>query len=288
MLILVLVACSKPADTDGGTDSDVDTDSGTSSGALTLDNCTTSFGDGVPAFFTTYFRCVDVTVDGDGVAIATSDLPPHPSPYYSATSPNDEEFDTRGGDYHQNPNNLAEKALVVHVPSAPVGRGIVVTEELHDLTMGTSDDEYPGGTAGVGLDGAALFDATARQGDDIREEKWTFDEWAAHPAPDGTYHHHSANPAALAVLAHEGLDGEVYGVMCDGTVLLGCDELDGTAVDAGSLDAQGGHVGDIADADGTVYFTGRYHAHLCTDFVEEGFTPEIQYYGACEVDGGGP
>jgi hypothetical protein len=87
------------------------------------------------------------------------------------------------------------------------------------------------------------------------------------------------------VLAWLGRDegAEIYGIMCDGTVVLGCTEADGTAP-AGDLDAQGGHVHDVGDGT-TTWFTARYHTHVC----ESGrrFTPEIRYYEACPVEGGG-
>jgi hypothetical protein len=73
---------------------------------------------------------------------------------------------------------------------------------------------------------------------------------------------------------------EVYGVMCDGTFVLGCVELDGSAP-AGALDAQGGHVGDLRDARGTVHFAARYHTHVCPSAGGRKYTPEIQYYSAC-------
>jgi hypothetical protein len=84
------------------------------------------------------------------------------------------------------------------------------------------------------------------------------------------------------VLAAAGLPKtEVYGIMCDGTVVLGCTELDGSAT-PDPLDAQGGHVSDVTDAAGTVHFAARYHVHVCPSTVgARKFTPEIQYYTTC-------
>ena len=257
-----------------------------------LDTCSSSFGDGVPAFYTTYFRCVDVSVDGDDLVLASTDLPPHPSPYYETASENWEAWDDRGGEYHQNPNTLTAQAFVLRIPSAPVAKGIVVTEDMRDLTMLTSLDEFPGGTIGIALDGVSLYNATAAPGDDIREEQYTFDTWSAHPSPDGAYHHHSPNPGGLAVLEANGLvsthvpgeaEIELYGIACDGTVVLGCTELDGGAVATEELDAQGGHVGDLRGADGTLHFAVRYHTHMCAAIDADAFTPEIQYYNRCTV-----
>ena len=38
---------------------------------------------------------------------------------------------------------------------------------------------------------------------------------------------------------------EIYGFMCDGTLVLGCTELDGSIPDDSDFDAQNGHVHDI-------------------------------------------
>jgi hypothetical protein len=82
---------------------------------------------------------------------------------------------------------------------------------------------------------------------------------------------------------------ELYGIMCDGTVVMGCTELDGSALNTSDWDAQNGHVHDIIDEDGTLMFEDRYHTHICYDTIteedtdgngyqEHEFTPEISYY----------
>ncbi len=292
MLLILTLACT----TSGDVPDTAITDSA-SDGLRTLDNCAASFAADVPAFYTTYFRCVDVSMDGDEVVIGTNDLPPHPSSYYPESDPNWEAWDDRGGEYTQNPNSIASQAFVLRIPAAPVAKGLTITDALVDLTMMTSDEEYPAGTIGVALDGVSLYNATAAPGDDIRDEQYGFDVWEAHPSPDSAYHHHSPNPAGLAVLVAAGFatttapgaaEVELFGIICDGTVVLGCTELDGTEVVSADLDAQGGHLGDLRDADGTTHFAGRYHTHMCTAIDEDAFTPEIQYYGSCEVAGVGP
>lgn len=292
----MLLACAADPTFSDSAESVDSGDTGAASALRTLDTCPTSFGEGVPAFYSTYFRCVDVSVEGDEVLIATTDLPPHPSSYYDEASENWEAWDDRGGDYFQNPNRLAEQAFVVRVPQNPVSKGITVTEALVDLEMRTSDDEYAAGTIGVALDGVSLYNATAAPGDDIRDEKYTFDVWEAHPSPDSAYHHHSPNPGGLAVLKALGLSTttvpgeaeiELFGINCDGTVVLGCTELDGSAPQTADFDAQGGHVGDLTDSAGLTHFTDRYHTHMCAAINEDAFTPEIQYYSSCSVSGVG-
>jgi hypothetical protein len=141
----------------------------------------------------------------------------------------------------------------------------------------------------VALDSVAMFNAVAAPGDDIDDERFTFDVYQAHPAPDGTYHYHAASPGPLEVLAAEGLttltepgsaDIELFGILCDGTVVLGCTELDG-GVPADDLDAQGGHIHDITDAAATTQFEDRYHAHVCPSGGGRAYSPELQYYDTC-------
>lgn len=256
--------------------------------AQTLQTCGTDVADDVPAFFSTYFRCVEATVDGDDVVLWTDDLPPHPSPYYETSHPNWVAFDDRGGDWFQNPNVLEAQDLTMRVPLEPTPRGVTITADLVDRAAMTSDEEYElAEVQGLAIDGTGLYSGLAGPGDDIREEKYTFDLYEGHPQQEGAYHHHSPTPGPLAVLAEAGLvttttpgeaEVELFGVMCDGTVVLGCTELDGSAPDSADLDAQLGHVHDVTDADGTTHFTERYHTHVCAAFSDDAFTPEIRYY----------
>ena len=269
------------ADADGDTDSDTDADT---DAERTLDNCSGSVDSDAPAFFQTYFKCATITYEDGTVTLSILDLPPHRSPYYDPDSPNYEPFDDRGGTHFQNPNTLSQQAISMDFPMSATAKGIDI-DRLVDQQAGTSDEEYHSmGTPGMNLDGTAMFHGVAAPGDLLSEERYTFDTWEGHPQNTGVYHHHSANPAALAVLEKIGAvssavpgeaEIEVYGVMCDGTVLLGCTELDGSAP-SGDVDAQGGHVHDITDADGTTHFTDRYHTHMCDGFY--GYAPEIAYY----------
>lgn len=147
------------------------------------------------------------------------------------------------------------------------------------------------GAAGIALDGTALFNPLARPGDDIEVERFTFDTYNAHPSPDGTYHYHSSSRGPLEVLAKKGLVTntipgeaglELFGIMCDGTVVMGCTELDGSEPEADGLDAQGGHVHDLVDGDGLTLWAGRYHTHICAGRLPFEYTPEIQVHTTCD------
>lgn len=279
--MLLLLACS--ADPAG-----LDSAPATTSAARSLDDCGGNVDDDVPEPFRSWFRCADLASDGSWLQVYSVDLPPHPSPYYAEDSDNWEAFDDRGGAWHQNPNQIAAQEMLLSLPLDPVAKGIEVSEDMVDESAGTHDEEYHGAFQGLGPDGTALFTGVAAPGDSIADEEYTFDLYEGHPTDRGTYHHHGANPAALAVLSWLGLtdteepgagEVELYGVMCDGTVVLGCTELDGA--DPGALDAQNGHVADVVDPDGSVLFAGRYHTHACAALGRT-LTPEIQYYeGEC-------
>lgn len=290
-----LAACSpsSPGTTggDGGTGGG---DGGTAAGERTLDNCGGSVAADVPDFYKTYFACVTITTTATGVLIKSDNLPPHKSYYYGEGNPNYAPFDfSRGSMYRANPNKLAARTFSVDIPNTPVAKGLTVTAALVDKMMRTSNDEYPGGSAGVALDSVALYNATAAPGDNIDQEAYTFDNYEAHPSPDSAYHYHAPSPGPLEVLKKRGISAsavvgsgspEVYGIMCDGTLVLGCTELDGAAIPTMGFDAQNGHVHDIKDKAGKTHFTGRYHTHLCAAKLPTfRYTPEIQYHTTCRV-----
>ncbi len=267
------------------------TDAGVRANERTLDTCTTNIDANAPEFYKRYFKCVTVTTTATGVTISSNGLPPHRSYYYGSGNANFEDFDTtRGPQYRANPNRIATKTIAFGVPNTPVSRNLTVSSSLVDGTVGTSTNEYPMGPAGMALDGVALFNPLAAPGDNIENEKYTFDVYDGHPPQDGSYHYHTTSKGPLEVLKKAGLiitttpgsaSIELYGIMCDGTPVLGCKELDESSP-SGSLDAQGGHAHDLNDKEGTTLLAGRYHTHLCpTSATGRKFTPEIQYYSSC-------
>ncbi len=258
----------------------------TSTTGATLADCTTAVGAGVGSFYSSYFLCVDVSASGAGDAISSDGLPPHESPYWGEGHELYVAFDDRGGTHFQNPNVIGAGDIAFTIPADPVPQaGLTITEALVDTTMQTSGFEYSGGPVGVALDGVAMFAAMAAPGDDIYDEAFTFDLYEGHPA-GAKYHYHWHSQGPLEVLQDKGLtasatpgegDVEVYGIFCDGTVVLGCTELDGSAPDTADLDAQNGHVHDLDDGS-VVHFAERYHTHVCAALGRFELFPEIAYY----------
>ena len=259
---------------------------GTDDAEVTLASCSHSIGEGVGDFYATYFACVDLSVAGGGTTIATDGLPPHPSPYYAEGHPNHVAWDDRGGTHRQNPNELASLDYAMTIPDNPVPKGITIDSAMVDNAMNTSEHEYSGGPVGIALNGVVIFAAMAAPGDELAEEAFTFDLYEGHPAGEA-YHYHFETPGPLEVLVDRGLSEsadpgaggvEIYGIMCDGTLVLGCTELDGSIPDDSDFDAQNGHVHDISDGT-TTFFTKRYHIHVCPDrWPDYPFFPEIAYY----------
>ncbi len=289
-LLALTVACG-----DGGEDTSAGSGGTSASAELTLDNCPATVGADVPNFYKTYFKCSDIELSGENVIIHSRGLPPHQSYYYGTGSANYTAFDTsRGADYAPNPNHIAELDITLTVPLEPTAiADNAISADRVDGMMGTDAGEYRAGPAGVALDSVMLYNAVAAAGMDIENEMYTFDSYEAHPDMNGRYHYHAPSMGPLEVLvalgekaeATVGSSGsELYGIMCDGTVVLGCTELDGSTPDASDFDAQNGHVHDLSDGTATL-ITQRYHVHLChTLDPMRHFTPEIQYYEACDVN----
>ena len=189
---------------------------------------------------------------------------------------------------------------MISIPVDPTPRtGLTIDAEAVDGVVNTSDYEYPMNYIGCALNGATMYNPCAAPGDVIEDEALSFDLYNGHPG-GGAYHYHTTSPGPLEVLAYKMPDVvtnttpgsaelEIFGINCDGVVVMGCTELDGSAVDPTEWDAQNGHVSDMVGMDGTVYFENRYHTHICyTDISDDDadnngypdheFTPEISYY----------
>ena len=296
-LVFLLGACeAAETDSTNSTDgTDGTEDGGDESDVLDLDTCPESIAGGVAPFYQQYFACSDIEV-GNGATVARTDgLPPHPSPYYETDHANYVPFDDRGGTHNQNPGVIGEGNYEIVIPDNPTPKGVVIDASMVDNTMNTSAEEYSGGPVGIALDGVVIFAAMAAPGDDLAREQFTFDLYEGHPAGE-TYHYHFNTPGPLEVLVAFGHSDnatpgagsvELYGIMCDGTVVLGCTELDGSVPTDADFDAQNGHVHDLGDGAAT-HFTDRYHTHVCPSrWPDYPFFPEIAYYdtSGCPVMG---
>jgi hypothetical protein len=285
---------------------------------ISLDTCGGTVGTGVPDFYRNYFMCSDrsLSADGSSVVITTYSLPPYSSPYYPSTHPNYLDFtiDRAGkvcgtgvplgtnGCYIKNPSTLTQQLVTLTIPLEPVAKGIDVNANTSQIDNTSGDHyDYSGAVMGVATNGIVLFSGFAAPGDDINAESYTFDSHEGHPQGQGSYHHHKYAPGPLEVLRKAGYTNSVtpgspgggvefYGITCDGVLVFGVTELDGTTP-TGTLDAQGGHTHDIKDEAGTLHFSGRYHVHLSPSAIGSNskaykYMPELQYYSTCTTSGG--
>jgi hypothetical protein len=269
------------------------------SGELTLDNCQTNIAADVPAFYKTYFRCVTITMENNEVVIVSKGLPPYKTYYYGKNSPNFTEFDTsRGTQYKPNPNVIKESKTTIRIPMAPKMKTTLpaITTALVDGEQGPPNQtfDYKPGPVGIALNSVLMFNPLARPPDKIEDEQFTFDDYNAHPQMDGQYHYHAITKGPLQVLVKNGIttqsepgkaELELYGILCDGTLVMGCTELDQSSPTTTDFDAQNGHLHDIKGKDGTLHFSQRYHVHICPTWPMKTrqFTPEIQYYDTCSA-----
>lgn len=300
-LSLLCAACGS-----SGTTNPTTSDAGTSDAASSVDGgggvsgaCTTTVTGDVPEVYKRFFSCSDLSATDTDVVIHTRALPPYKTYYYGQGSPNYAPFDTsRGPEYKGNPNTLKEQNVTLRIPKSPVARGVTVTAAIVDGVAGgpMSTYDYKMGAAGVATNSVLMYNPLAAPGDDIEKEKYTFDDYNAHPDPGGNYHYHTTSKGPLEELVRRGVitkstpgtaEIEVYGVMCDGTFVLGCTEMDGGAPNQSDLDAQNGHIHDMLGKDGATLAAGRYHIHMCpTGFLAAArkFTPEVRYYSTCVVE----
>ena len=287
------------------------------SNSYKLSTCNSSIGSNVPEFFQKYFQCVDIQLSESGnyINIYYNGLPPYESWYYDSNDPNNIGWESQGeGSFLIENAYILEMDYVISIPVNPIprsdddsdfaicGQGEGCPDEVDgELTANGVTHEYPMGSVGVALNGVNIFNPCAAPPDIIEDEAASFDLYSGHPAgSSGIYHYHTTSKGPLEVLNSKGLvseqnttpgDGEIeiYGIMCDGTVILGCTELDGSSPNSSDWDAQNGHIHDLVDETGTILLENRYHTHICyseitdidTDgngFQEHEFTPEISYY----------
>ena len=272
----------------------------------TLETCETDISSDVPEFFQKYFRCVTIRMSESGnyVNLYYKGLAPYESWYYTPDDPNSMSWESQGEGYFQIPNAyIQETSYVISIPVNPIPRADLLIDDFQvdgEVTTSGPTYEYPMSSVGSALNGVSMFNPCAAPPDEIEDEAYSFDLYSGHPAgSSGIYHYHTSSSGPLEVLAHN-LDEvtntnpgsgeiEMYGIMCDGAVVMGCTELDGSPVNISDWDAQNGHVHDMVDEGGNLMFENRYHTHICYDetteedtdgngYQEHEFTPEISYY----------
>ena len=253
--------------------------------AYTLANCHTH----LPWYLDDYVRCTYVEERSGHLYIRSNSMPPHESQYYSSDSLNYLMSDMQEEDHHV---PISERLIEMIVPKKPVVREINVDEQL-DTLAGPSEYAYPTGVIGIAIDGVAFVNEDVSLSDEgiVPEGQ---DSYSGHVDETGLYHYHSRSSGPLEALKYNGQiktavagegEKELYGIMCDGTLVLGCTELSGREPDSSNFDGQNGHRHTIIKKFGKSFLKKRYHTHICPEkYPDWQALPEIQYYSSCIID----
>lgn len=154
---------------------------------------------------------LSVTVNGSTRVVHTNDLPSVPTGIFPIL-PN-----TTAYEYDRNPNAITAQTITLNLPANPA-----------DAARPTC---VSGGTIGVMLDGAVLFDSVDAGGRDAVAHE-VQDGCGGHPQMNGVYHYHSLSPcmnfgspsAGTSPLLGYALDGYgIYGPFQDGKLLANSD-----------------------------------------------------------------
>jgi len=191
-----------------------------------------------PIAFSNFRDGVTVYVEGDYVVVESKGVPDHKSPYYNTSNSLYEAYNGDNGNFHLNPNRIAEQNLTFRLPIVP---------------QATSNNEAtPLGPIGVSLNGVPFFNQYAGPNQPLTNEINSFDQYLGHPQQQGSYHYH-VEPVYLTDLVGE--DG-LLGFLLDGFPVYGPRE-DGSNVTNQDLDAFHGHEHATIE-----YPDGIYHYHV--------------------------
>ena len=242
-----------------------------------------------PWYLDDYVRCAYVEDRSGHLYIRSNSVPPHESRYFPPESLNYPVSDILD---EINYVSISEKLIEMIVPKNPLAREIDVDEELNaDSSPG--DNAYPAGAIGIAINGVALVNKDLFVSDEgvIPDGR---DPYGGHVDESGLYHYHSRSDGPLEVLEYSGQvetpvvgkgEKELYGFMCDGTLILGCTELSGGEPDSSDFDAQNGHRHTIIKKFGKSFLKNRYHTHICPEkYPDWQRLPVIQYYSSCIIE----
>lgn len=250
-----------------------------------LANCYTH----IPWYLDDYVRCAYVEERSGNLYIRSNSMPPYDSHFYPSDSLNYPVSVTLDEENHV---SISEKLIEMIVPKSPEAKKINVNEEFDALSE-SSDNVYPAGAIGIAINGVALINDDLNLSEDgiVPEVE---DSYSGHVDESGLYHYHSRSNGPLEALKYNGqiknaiageAGKELYGIMCDGTLVLGCTELSGREPDSSDFDAQNGHAHTIIKKYGKSFLKNRYHTHICPEkYPNWQRLPEIQYYSSCIIE----
>ncbi|MCB1120525.1 MAG: YHYH protein [Verrucomicrobiae bacterium] len=185
---------------------------------------------------------MEIYRDGDYVVIESSNLPDHPSPYFSIDNSQYEAYNGSNGSYRKNPNSIEEQAFVYRIPVNPREAANKSNTNL--------------GSIGISVNGVAFFNQYAGPNNQpLTFEVNSFDQYNGHPQNTGVYHYHF-EPIYLSSKYGK---GAFLGVLLDGFPVYGPEE-NGVTLTSANLDDYHGHFGPTPE-----YPEGIYHYHFTED-----------------------
>ena len=193
----------------------------------------------LPAPYNLFSEELTLYVDGEFMVIESSNVPNHPSPYFSQGDDRYEAYNGPNGSFRLNPNSIGSQSFVYRIPLNP--------------TEATNKRSTNLGSIGIATNGVALFNQYAGPNNQpLTNEIDSFDQFNGHPQNTGVYHYH-IEPLYLTGL--EGKDG-LIGVLLDGFPVYGPIE-NGVAVTNTDLDEYHGHFHATEE-----FPDGIYHYHF--------------------------
>ncbi len=235
-VIGAIVACGGDSSSPTASTSTASTSSAATTTTTTAP-ATTSTATGLPAMYARFQSGVTVSLSGMDVVLRTTDVPPHPSPYFGV---GDARYVAPQAGMVVNPNRIIAQNIELRVPAAPAVAGTP-----RDTTLGTM---------GVAVNGVVLFNAYAAGMTPLDAEIRTFDQYNGHPQQQGVYHYH-IDPVSIT----GGDATALVGVLLDGFPVYGAREMGGGAPTG--LDSCNGHTTVTPDHPG-----GIYHYHVTAGF----------------------
>ena len=188
--------------------------------------------------FAAFSDNVEVTFEGDFVVLRSDGVPGHVSPYFDPSDSRYAVYDGDNAQFQQNPNTIADQALVLRIPREPQAAA------EHQAT--------PLGPIGIAVNGVALFNQYAGPDQPLTNEINSFDQCSGHPEMEGLYHYHLVPDCLIEQVGADRL----VGFLLDGFPVYGPEE-NGAAITNADLDAYHGHSHTTPD-----YPDGIYHYHV--------------------------
>ena len=210
-------------------------------------------GSSLPLVYQLFDDSLEVYQDGDFIVIETTNVPNHPSPYFSNSDSRYEAYNGTNPNFRINPNSIETQTMVYRIPVNPTEASNKTNTRL--------------GSIGIAVNGVAFFNQYAGPNNQpLTFEVDSFDQYNGHPQNSGVYHYHFE---PIYLTGNNGR-GSLVGVLLDGFPVYGPEE-NGEILTSEDLDDYHGHFGPTPE-----HPEGIYHYHFTDDLP---YLNGGQYFG---------